>query len=258
MDNTNIITITDLTRIFKNKTGWFSPTEEVTALNNVSLKIKRGTIFGLLGQNGAGKSTTIKILTTLLLPTSGNVLIDDLDVTKDYKEIRKKINFIFGGEQGVYKRLTPLDNLIYFGNLYKVNTHTLKKRIPELLNQVDLYDVKDRLVENFSKGMIERLQIAKGLINSPSILFMDEPTIGLDALSVRKIHGLIKNLNDHGTTIVLTTHYLKEVEELCSSVAIINKGNLVAKGTPDEIIEKYATKGNDLESAYISIIKGDS
>lgn len=203
-----------------------------TAVDGINFDVKRGEIFGILGENGAGKTTTIKMLITLLAPTSGLCKVLGYDTFGEEKKIRNRINFIFGGEMGVYRRLSGRDNLRYFANLYYITRAEAKKKVDEVLEIVGLSDKADALVETYSKGMIQRLQIARGLMNDAEILFMDEPTIGLDPLGARALRDLIKRLKEHGKTIVLTTHYLHEADELCDRIAIMNKGKIVALDTP--------------------------
>lgn len=245
----------------QNSHWWKRTPTIVHAVRDLSFAVQPGEIFGLLGQNGAGKTTTIKTLTTLLLPTAGTAQVNGLDVARDYKAIRQHINFIFGGELGLYRRLSARDNLLYFGSLYRLPLPTLAKRAGELLALVGLDNEAERLVETFSKGMIQRLQIARGLINTPSVLFMDEPTIGLDAISVQNLHQIILQAKQKGTTIVLTTHYLHEAEVLCDHLVVIDQGQKVAGGTVAEVIAAGQQQVPDtaitsLEDAYIALIEG--
>ena len=248
-----IIKVSDLKREFYGKRKVFRKEKPVIkAIDGISFEVKKGEIFGLLGQNGAGKTTTIKMLTTLLAPTSGECKVFGYNTFGEEKKIRPKINFIFGGEMGVYRRLSARDNLRYFANLYLIPAAKQKERIDEILKLVDLYDRADDLAESYSKGMIQRLQIARGLINDPEIIFMDEPTVGLDPLGAKMLRDVIRKLKNEGRTVLLTTHNLAEVEELCDRLIIINKGKLVAGGTPAEIKGEKTT----LEEAYISLIEG--
>jgi len=225
--------------------------EIIHAVKDISFSVLKGEIFGLLGQNGAGKTTTIKMLTTLLAPTEGVCKVLGYSTFGEEKKIRRRINFIFGGELGVYRRLSARDNLRYFGNLYLIDKKTQEERIDSILKLVDLYDRADDLAETYSKGMIQRLQIARGLMNDPEIIFMDEPTVGLDPLGARMLRDIILKLKEEGRTVLLTTHYLPEAEELCDRMVIIKKGEIVAKGTPQEIIGNAA----NLEEAYIALVK---
>jgi len=195
-----------------------------------------GQVTGLLGLNGAGKTTTIKILSTLLLPTEGRVQVDELDLIQDAALVRRRVNMIVGGERMVYWRLTGRENLWYFAQLYDVEPRRVHERINELLRLVGLEEAADTLVEHYSKGMKQRLQIARGLINDPAYLFLDEPTLGLDAPIAHELRQRIKELaTEEKKGILLTSHYLTEVEELCSYIYVIDQGRLVIQGSPDEI-----------------------
>lgn len=213
------------------------------AVKNVNIKIEKGSIVGLLGINGAGKTTTIKMLTTMISPTSGTIEMDGLDIVKNHLEAKKRINIITGGERNLYWRLTGQENLEYFGALYGINKCELDKKIGEILKIVDLYDAKDIPVEKYSKGMKQRLQIARGLINNPEYLFLDEPTLGLDVMIAKSVHNYIKKLaQEEKKGILITTHYIHEAELLCDYVYVINEGIIVAEGTPEEIKNLYTDK----------------
>lgn len=246
-----IIEVKDLKREYVTKKGFFHREKKIVkAVDGISFSVEKGEIFGLLGQNGAGKTTTIKMMTTLLAPTSGECKVMGYDSFGEEKKIRKRINFIFGGETGVYRRLSARDNLRYFSNLYLLDPKVQKEKIERILELVDLKDRADDLAETFSKGMIQRLQIARGLINDPEILFMDEPTVGLDPLGARMLRDIIKKLRGEGKTVLLTTHYLPEAEELCDHMVIVNKGKVIASGTPQSIKGAHET----LEDAYVELV----
>lgn len=256
MENDAIIKIQDLYRSFEVSEGFFKKTKKkVDAVNGISFEVQRGEVFGLLGPNGAGKTTTIKIMTTLLAPTSGECKIFGCKSFGEEKSIRPRINFIFGGEMGVYRRLSGRDNLVYFSNLYKISLKDQKDRIDRLLEMVGLIDAGNRRVETYSKGMIQRLQIARGLINDPEILFMDEPTIGLDPVGARRLRDIISQLKSAGKTILLTTHYMAEAEELCDHVAIINKGKIVANDTVESLKQRFGNGSESLEDIYVKLIE---
>ena len=250
-----VICVENLKREFVSNKGLFKKEKKVVkAVDGISFEVKRGEIFGLLGQNGAGKTTTIKMLTTLLAPTSGKCEVLGYKTFGEEKKIRSKINFIFGGEMGVYRRLSARDNLRYFSNLYLIPKKEQDERIDRILKLVDLADRADDLAETYSKGMIQRLQIARGLINDPEILFMDEPTVGLDPVGARMLRDIIRKLKEDGKTVLLTTHNLAEVEELCDHLVIINKGKVIAKGTPQSIKGAHSS----LEDSYVELVKGVS
>jgi ABC-2 type transport system ATP-binding protein len=218
-------------------------TKEHVALRGVDLDIERGELFGLLGPNGAGKTTMVKIFTTLLLPTSGAAWILGLDVVKDPWAIRKRIGFVFGGERGLYWRLSALDNLRYFADLYQIPPDVSRRRIAELLEALDLKGREHDKVEGYSRGMKQRLHLARGLLNAPEVLFLDEPTIGLDPVGARELRVLVRALASEGTTVFLTTHYMLEADEICDRIAVIKKGEIVAKGTPSSIKTGAADQG---------------
>lgn len=232
-----IVEVKELTRTFS---SLGKSQKSVEALKGISFSIEEGEIFGLLGPNGAGKSTMIKILTTMLLPTSGVVKVMGLDVSTEEKEIRKKINFVFGGERSLYWRLSARDNLAYFADIYRIPKKEQNNLIEHSLVSVGLLDVQNQRVETFSKGMKQRLQIARSLLNKPKIIFLDEPSIGLDPVGARDLRILIRKLAQQGTTVLLTTHYMPEAEELCDRIAVINKGERIAYGTLSEISDSLS------------------
>jgi ABC-2 type transport system ATP-binding protein len=232
----NAIEVSHLRRVFKTSVGRFRrEAKEVVAVDDVSFDVAPGELFGVLGPNGAGKTTTVKMLTTLLIPTDGSARINGMDVVKDADKIRGNIGFIFGGERGLYWRLSALDNLRYFASLYNVEPDVAAKRIPYLLEMVGLKGREKERVEGYSRGMKQRLHIARSLIHNPEVLFLDEPTIGLDPVGARELRGVVKNLQDEKKTILLTTHYMFEADALCQRIAVINHGNIVAMDTPTEL-----------------------
>jgi len=200
---------------------------DLTAVNNLSFNVKKGEIFGFLGPNGAGKTTTIKMLTTLLNPTSGTATIAGFDIIKQRDEVRKNIGVVFQ-EPALDVELTGKENLEYHARMYGLSRDKRKKRINNVLELVNLWDKRDVLVKNYSGGMKRRLEIARGLMHYPVVLFLDEPTLGLDAQTRRAIWAYIKKMNkEEGTTIFLTTHYMEEAEYLCNRVGIIDYGKLL-------------------------------
>jgi ABC-2 type transport system ATP-binding protein len=229
----NAIEISHLRRVFKTTIGVIRrTTKEVVAVDDISFDIQSGELFGLLGPNGAGKTTTVKMLTTLLIPTAGTATILGFDVVKRAEEIRKRIGFIFGGERGLYWRLSGTDNLRYFASLYGVAPDVSKKRIPFLLELVGLQGRGDEKVGGYSRGMKQRLHVARTLLHDPEVLFLDEPTIGLDPVGAREFRQVILDLQSQKKTILLTTHYMFEADALCDRIAVINHGRIVALDTP--------------------------
>ena len=196
----------------------------------------------MLGPNGAGKTTTIKMLTTLLIPTSGKASVLGLDVERDFMAVRKRINLISGGERGLYYRISGRQNLRFFSDLYRIPGSLRDRRVDELLTMVGLAEAADRRVEEYSRGMKQRLHIARGLVNDPEVLFMDEPTIGLDPEISREVRLLVRDLSRKGKTILLTTHDMREAEELCDRVNIISHGNIVGRGTVRDLKDAVKDK----------------
>ncbi len=216
---------------------------EHVALRGIDLAISRGELFGLLGPNGAGKTTMVKIFTTLLLPTSGTASILGLDVVRNHWSVRRRIGFVFGGERGLYWRLSGLDNLRYFADLYRIPREVSRRRIAELLERLGLAGREGDRVETYSRGMKQRLHLARGLLNDPEVLFLDEPTIGLDPVGARELRLIVRELADAGKTVFLTTHYMFEADAICDRIAVINKGSIVAEGTPRSIKRSIEDQG---------------
>src|ERR671914_1382046 len=224
-----VVEAVDLRRTYKTYTGIFRrKAVEVEAVRGVSFEIREGELFGLLGPNGAGKTTTIKMLITLLIPTAGEARVLGYDVVKDAREVRKRIGYVFGGERGVYERLSGYDNLRYFAELYGVPGREQRGRIEELLELVGLKGREHERTEGYSRGMKQRLHIARGLLHDPQVVFLDEPTIGLDPVGARELRATIASLAAAGKTILLTTHYMFEADSLCDRIAVIAHGEIVA------------------------------
>ena len=225
-----------LRRTYKTHTGTLRRrTKEIEAVRGVDFAIEAGELFGLLGPNGAGKTTTIKMLITLLIPTAGKATVLGLDVVENAREVRKRIGYVFGGERGVYERLSGYDNLRYFAELYGVPPRDQKRRIEELLELVGLKGREHERAEGYSRWMKQRLHVARGLLHDPEVLFLDEPTIGLDPVGARDVRAMIASLTDAGKTVLLTTHYMFEADALCDRIAVITQGEIVAEVTPEQL-----------------------
>jgi ABC-2 type transport system ATP-binding protein len=231
----------DLRRSYRTRTGLLKRDKKVVdAVRGVSFEIEHGELFGLLGPNGAGKTTTIKMLITLLLPSGGSATVLGHDVVDDAREVRRHIGYVFGGDRGLYERLSALDNLRYFAELYGVPPADSRRRIGELVEMVGLAGREKERVEGFSRGMRQRLHIARGLLHDPEVLFLDEPTIGIDPVGARELRATIAMLREQGKTILLTTHYMFEADELCDRIAVIRDGEIVAEGTPAVLKQRVA------------------
>jgi ABC-2 type transport system ATP-binding protein len=221
MDNGNIIEVKNLTKTF----GKF------TAVDDISFSVKKGEIFGLLGPNGAGKSTTLRMLSTLSRPTKGTATIGGYDTVKHDTHVRKLIGIV-SEKMIIYNRLTAKENLYFFGSLFNIPKDTLNKRIDELLELVKLTKFKDAQVGTFSTGMRQRMNVVRALLNMPQVLYLDEPTLGLDPQSSVEIRDFVKKLNqEQGTTVVLTTHMMVDADLLCDRIAIVDHGKIIALDT---------------------------
>lgn len=241
MAKDNIVEVKNLVKKFK----------ESVAVNNITFNVKRGEIFAFLGPNGAGKTTSIKMLTTLLLPTSGKIRINGFDPVTNQHEVRKSFGIVFQ-DPSLDDELTAYENLEFHGVLYGVAKNIRRERIEELLKFVDLWDRRNSLVKTFSGGMKRRLEIARGLLHHPKIFFLDEPTLGLDPQTRNHIWSYIKDLNKkEGITVFFTTHYMDEAARTADRVAIIDHGKIIETGTVSELLKK--TKKKTLEDAFLSL-----
>lgn len=239
-----VIEVTNLTKNY----GKF------TAVDNISFDVKEGELFGFLGPNGAGKTTTISMLTTLLAITSGKVIVEGYDVTKDRARVRQQIGIIFQ-DPSLDTELTGFENLWFHGMLYGMEKDDLKKLIPELLKKVELTEFTKKPVKTYSGGMKRRLEIARGLVHMPKVLFLDEPTLGLDAQTREKIWNYINILRkENNITIFLTTHYLEETEK-CDRIAILDHGKIIALDTPANLKKQY--KKDTIEQVFLSLTGSD-
>ncbi|MFA6100304.1 MAG: ATP-binding cassette domain-containing protein [Patescibacteria group bacterium] len=236
-----MIQVKNLTKKFK----------DFVAVDKISFDVKAGEIFAFLGPNGAGKTTTIKMLTTLTHPTSGSMQLNGFDPVKDSTDARKSFGIVFQ-DPSLDDELTAMENMEFHAVLYGISKIDRKKRIEELLNFVELWDRRNDLAKTFSGGMRRRLEIARGLLHHPKILFLDEPTLGLDPQTRNHIWSYaVKLSHDEGMTVFFTTHYMEEAEQNADRIAIIDHGKIVAMGTAEELREKTNTA--TLEEAFISL-----
>ena len=222
--------------------GKKEPKTMFTAVNGVDLQIERGEIFGLLGPNGAGKSTTIRMLCTLLEPTSGTAHVNGYDIVKQANDVRRSLGTVLAGERSIYWKLTGRENLEYFAALYHIPAEIAKKRVEELIERMELKDRANELVEKYSTGMRQRVAIAKALLARPPILLLDEPTLGLDPQAARNLRELIAQLKQEGHTILLTTHYMEEADQLSDRIGIIDTGKIIALDTPEGLKRRIDQK----------------
>jgi ABC-2 type transport system ATP-binding protein len=237
----NIIEVRDLTKKFG----------DIVAVDHISFEVKAGEIFAFLGPNGAGKSTTIKMLTTLLRQTSGQIKLNGLDPLKDSDGVRRSFGIVFQ-DPSLDDQLTAWENMEFHGVLYGVSRNTRRQRIDELLKFVDLWDRRDSPVKEFSGGMKRRLEIARGLLHHPKIIFLDEPTLGLDPQTRNHMWSYLKELNKtEGITVFLTTHYMEEADRVAQRIAVIDHGKIIATGTSAEL--KAETDTDSLEDAFLAL-----
>ena len=239
-----MLEVNNLTKKFK----------ETTVVDNISFTVKPGEIVGLLGENGAGKTTTLRMISTMLNITSGNVKVNDFDASKEGDKVRGEIGILFGGDVGLYDRLTGRENIKYFANLFGMIDDVANKRIDELASEFGMIEYINKRVGKFSRGMKQKVSIARSIVHNPSILLLDEPSTGLDVGATRVIHQFIRKCKAENKTILFSSHSMAEVEKLCDRVIIINKGKLVEQGTIEELKEKY--NNDDLEDVFVSLIGG--
>ncbi|WP_417352785.1 ABC transporter ATP-binding protein [Flavobacterium alkalisoli] len=238
-----IIEIQSLSKKYKNA--------DVFSVNNLSLGINKGEIFGLLGPNGAGKTTLISMLCGLIKPTSGNFSINGYNYANDAHAI-KKIMGVVPQEYALYPTLTARENLMYFGSMYGLKGKVLRQKINDSLDYLGLLKFADKKIDTFSGGMKRRINLLAGQLHEPSVLFLDEPTVGVDVHSKAVIIEYLKQVNQSGTTIIYTSHHLAEAQDLCSHIAIIDNGEIMIKGTPQEIIE-LTHNAHTLEDVFLSL-----
>ncbi|WP_446896943.1 ABC transporter ATP-binding protein [Clostridium sp. LBM24168] len=239
-----MLEIKDASKIFK----------DVKAVDRLSFYVNEGEIVGLLGENGAGKTTTLRMISTMLKPSEGIIRVNGYDTVKDSAKVRGEIGILFGGEVGIYDRLSARENMQYFGRLYGMSEVEINRRIDELTRDLKMKDYIDRKAGKFSRGMKQKVSIARSIIHSPKVMLFDEPSTGLDVSAARVIHEFILKCKTENKIILLSSHSMTEVEKLCDRVVIIHKGMLVEEGTIHQLKKKY--NNDDLEEVFIKLIGG--
>ncbi|MTK13433.1 MAG: ATP-binding cassette domain-containing protein [Clostridiaceae bacterium] len=237
-----MIKVQSLTKTFK----------EVSAVNNISFEVNNGEIVGLLGENGAGKTTTLRMLATMLKPTSGTALINNYDVNKDSEMVRGEIGILFGGEVGLYDRLTGRENIRYFAELNGMSKEETEKSIEYLAENLEMKEYLDRRVGKFSRGMKQKISIARSIVHNPSVVLFDEPTSGLDVTAARIVQDFIKKCKSDNKAVIFSSHSMSEVEKLCDRIIIIHKGKIIEIGTITSLKSKY--NNNDMEEIFMKLV----
>ena len=225
---------------------------QFTAVDKISFSVKKGEIFGLLGENGAGKTTTLRMLSTMLCPTSGRAVLKEYDTQKEPEKVRAHIGILFGGETGLYDRLTAAENIAYFGELNGMSKASIKERTRYLAEAFGMQDFMDKRASKLSKGMKQKAAFARSIIHNPDIMLFDEPTSGLDVTAARDVQDFILECKAEGKTIIFSSHTMSEVEKLCDRIGIIHKGRLVECGSIEELKKKY--ESDDLEEIFVRLV----
>lgn len=229
--------------------------KETTVVDNLSFSVNPGEIVGLLGENGAGKTTTLRMISTMLKITNGSVTVNSYDATSTPEKVRKEIGILFGGDVGLYDRLTAKENIEYFASLYGMDKASTKSRVDSLTKDFGMEEYINKRVSKFSRGMKQKVSIARSIVHNPSVMLFDEPSTGLDVGATRTIQDFILKCKEENKTILFSSHSMKEVEKLCDRVVIINKGKLLENCTIEELKTKY--NNNDLEEVFISLVGGE-
>lgn len=227
----------------------------IKAVDSISFKVEQGEIVGLLGENGAGKTTTLRMIATMLKPTGGTALVNGYDIVKDQKKVRGEIGILFGGEVGLYDRLTARENIRYFSELNGMGTKETMKSIDYLVEMLDMEDYIDRRVGKFSRGMKQKVAIARSIVHNPSVMLFDEPTAGLDVTAARIVQDFIRKCKEDNKAIIFSSHSMSEVERICDRVIIIHKGKIIEEGTVEDLKRKY--KNDNVEDIFMQLV-GDT
>lgn len=224
------------------------------AVKGISFEVREGEVVGLLGENGAGKTTTLRILATMLKASGGTAEINGYDIAKEPEKVRGEIGILFGGEVGIYDRLTARENIRYFAELNNMDRDKINSRINELSEMLDMDEYLDKRVGKFSRGMKQKVSIARAIVHDPDIMLFDEPTSGLDVTSTRIIHDFIGDCRSKGKAILFSSHTMSEVEKLCDRVVIIHKGSIAAEGTIQELKARF--NNENLEEVFMELVGG--
>lgn len=225
------------------------------AIDDLSFSIQSGEVLGLLGENGAGKTTTMRIMATVLKPTAGDVLVQGFSVSKQPEQVRRQIGLLLGGDVGLYGRLTARENIRYFGQLYGMDEQLLHRRVEKLSQTLQMEEFLDRRVSGFSRGMRQKVAIARTLIHDPQVILLDEPTTGLDVSAASVFRNLIRELRKAGKTILFSSHNMGEIEKLCDRVVIMHRGRLRYAGTVAELKQHY--QSDDLDAIFLKVVGGE-
>lgn len=228
--------------------------KEIAAVQHVSFRVEAGEVYGLLGENGAGKTTTMRMMATILSPTEGDIEINGFSVQKDPLEVRRRIGILFGGDVGLYSRLTARENIAYFGRLYGLEHARLQERINSLSRMLEMDEFIDRRVGAFSRGMKQKVAIARTLVHDPAVILLDEPTTGLDVTAATIFRRMVRMLQEEGKTILFSSHNMGEINRLCKRVALMHKGKLRFAGGLDALREQFGT--DDLDDIFMAIVEG--
>ncbi|MDD6794267.1 MAG: ATP-binding cassette domain-containing protein [Clostridiaceae bacterium] len=230
--------------------------KDVTVVDNLSFTVNEGEVVGLLGENGAGKTTTLRMISTMLKITAGEVKVNNIDAGNEPEKVRKEIGILFGGDVGLYDRLSGEENIRYFANLFGMTKEEADKRIDELSREFSMAEYINKRVGKFSRGMKQKISIARSIVHNPSVMLFDEPCTGLDVTATRIVHDFIRHCKNQNKTILFSSHSMTEVEKLCDRVVIIHKGKLLENATVDELKKKY--NNDDLEEVFVSLIGGEN
>lgn len=245
-----MIKINNVSKVFHDKKAG-----DVFAVKEVSLEVEKGEIFGLLGPNGAGKTTLLRIMSTIMSPTEGSVQINGFDVSSDPENVKKSIGFLSGNTK-LYKKLTPVETMKFFGSFYGIEKNELNRRIERILESLDMVPFRNKVIEKLSTGQVQKTSIARCLIHDPDVYILDEPTLGLDILTSRSIIDFILKEKQNGKTIIFSTHYMEEADALCDRIGLIHKGRLIETGSLESLKEK--TGKDNIRDIFLHYIDSEA